>query len=185
MSRLATGTSLLDPQRILRIAGAGFGMTVADLGCGAAAYFVLEAAHVVGNKGRAYGVDILQSALKGMMSKAKLSGHTNIEPVWSNLEMVGGAKKIRDGSLDIALLVNLLSQTRQHENVFREARRMLRPKGKMVVVDWQEAAGPFGPTADRRVSPNAARSVAQVAGFREEKSFEAGPYHYGLIFEKA
>lgn len=182
--RIASGTNLINPVWLLRQVEIDSGQVVAELGCGAGAYFVLQAGKMVGEQGLVYGVDIVKSALHGVVSRAKLAGLKNVVPVWSNLEIVGGAKKIKNGSVDAALAINLLHQSEKHESIFREASRMIKRGGKLLVVDWKPEGGPFGPSADRRISSDAARSVSGVTGFKEMKHFDAGPYHWAIVFEK-
>jgi ubiquinone/menaquinone biosynthesis C-methylase UbiE len=175
---------LLDPESLLKQQlGVKLGHQVADLGCGGAGYFTLPAARVVGSRGRVYAVDILRSALDGVVSKAKLSNLSNVEPVWSDLERVGAAK-VPESSLDEALLVNIMFQSRQNEAMLREAHRLLKTGGRLLVVDWKVEPTPFGPPLERRLTPENISQLASAIGFTLENKFDSGPYHYGLIFLK-
>lgn len=184
LQRIASGTTLLNPAELIRQAEVSYGQVVAELGCGAGGYFVLQAGKVVGEKGHVWGVDIQKSALVGMMSQAKLAGLGNVTPVWSNLEVVGAAKKIKSGSVDVALAINLFHQSKQHETVLREANRMLKVGGKLLVVDWKPRGSPFGPSQNIRVAADVAAAAAAPTGFRELKRFDAGPHHWAILFEK-
>lgn len=179
-----SGNVFLNPSKILNSIGINLGDKVADLGCGGAAYFVLQAARMVGGKGMVYGVDILKSALSGLESKAKLDGLSNVVSIWSNAEIYGGAIAIKNGSLDLVLLIQLLFQSKKHKEIFRETARILKRKGKAVVIDWKKSDLSFGPRPEQYVSPDQVKEVAQKTGFKFVKQFEPGVYHYGLIFEK-
>lgn len=182
--RVATGTALLDPANVLKHVGVAYGQRVADLGCGSGAHFTLQAAKIVGDRGKVYAVDVVKDILPSVQTKAKLEGLDNIETVWTNLEVYGGAKRIADNSLDVALLVNVLFQSKKHVAVFKEARRMVKPGGIVVVIDWKPTAAPIGPVIGDRVTEENIRTAAQSAGLREERAFEPGRFHYGLIFAK-
>lgn len=158
-------------------------MKVGDLGCGAHGFFTLQSARAVGNKGIVYAVDVLKSALESIDSKTHLEGLANIKTVWSNLEILG-ATKIPEESLDRALLINVLFQVQKHQEVIKEAARLLKPEGKLLVVDWKPQAAPFSVPAEKRVPEEKVKSFTQNAGLNLEKEFEAGPYHYGLVFIK-
>ncbi len=160
-----------------------FGHQVADFGCGGAGYFTLPAAKLVGSRGKVYAVDILKSALDGVISKAKLDNFLNIETVWSDIERVG-ATKIPAGSLDRALLINIMFQSRKNEHILKEVARLLKQGGKLLVVDWKVNPTPFGPPPGNRLPPQTIANLAAQAGFSKEKEFEAGPYHYGFVFVK-
>ena len=175
---------LLNPQQLLEVElGVKFGHQVADLGCGGAGYFAIPAARLVGTRGKVYAVDILKSALEGVASKAKLENLTNVETVWSDLERVG-ATRIPAATLDAALLMNIIFQSRQNEAMLKEAYRLLKLGGKLLVVDWKVEPTPFGPPLASRMTPEDVEHLALDVGFTVEKKFEAGSYHYGFVFLK-
>lgn len=175
---------LLNPQALLeKELELQFGHQVADLGCGGAGYFTLPAARLVGSRGKVYAVDILKPALEGVISKAKLENILNIETVWSDLERVG-ATKIPAETLDAALLVNIMFQSRKNQFILQEAYRLLKTGGKLLVVDWKVEPTPFGPPLANRLAPSTIADLATKVGFSVHKEFEAGPYHYGFVFVK-
>lgn len=177
------GNELLDPKQLLERAGVGHGQRVADLGCGAMAYFTMQAARQVGDRGQVYAVDIQREVLSSVDSRAKLSGLANVRTVWSDLEKVGAAS-IPSATLDAALLVNTLFQLNDHAAALAEAARLLKVGGKLLAVDWKSIGAPFGPPTERRVSPGRVRELAAAAGFTLVEEFEAGPYHFGQTYTK-
>ena len=181
--KISGGNILLDPYYVLEQAGLKEGDKVADLGCGSAGHFVIPAGKIVGDKGTVYAVDILKSVLAAVQSRAKLEGLTNVELVWSNLEIYG-ATKIPKESLDFALLINILFQVKKREEVIKEAIRLLKSGGKLVVVEWGLGEAPLGPPPAMRVTKDYLREVMQKFNLKEIKEFKAGPYHYGLVFMK-
>lgn len=182
--RIAGGNELLNPVYLLKdILQIAFNSQVADLGCGSMAFFTLQSAKLVGDKGRVYAVDILKDVLSSVEGRARQEGLYNIKTVWSDLEKVG-ATKIPADSLDYALLINTLFQTKGHREVLGESYRLLKLGGKLLVVDWQTAGGPIGPDATRRISPKEVKNLAQEIGYRLDKEFKGGENHYGLIFVK-
>lgn len=158
-------------------------MKVGDLGCGNLAYFSVPAAKIVGKKGLVYAVDILKSVLQSVEHIAKEQGLENIKTVWSNLEVVG-ATKIPEASLDLAMLHNILFQSEKDQEVFLESHRLTKSGGKLVVIDWKSISAPFGPPPAKRIKKEEATRFATEAGFSLLEEFEAGPYHFGLIFVK-
>lgn len=183
MVHISGGTQLLDPQKIWQEAEIAERQTVADLGCGGVGHFVIPAARLVGEDGTVYAVDILKSVLQNVASRARLEGYKNVKTVWSNLE-VPGATKVADKSLNAATLINILFQSKGHEEILREAKRMLKGEGTLVIVDWKKESKPFGPPTVDRVNPNELKKKAIKVGFSFVKEFEAGPYHFGLVFVK-
>jgi len=182
MSQIHGGNELIKAD-IIAIAGVEAGMRVADLGCGNLGYFAFMTAKAVGKNGVVYAVDILKSVLEAVENKARQEGFENVKVVWSNLEKVG-ATKIPAGSLDVAYIHNMLFQSTDDAAVLKEAYRLVKPGGKVLVIDWLKIATPFGPTIGERIDAEEAKKCGVGAGFKLLQEFEAGPYHYGLVFQK-
>lgn len=177
------GNTLIDANLILAKSQISEKMKVADLGCGSSGHFVFPAAKAVGKKGVVYAVDILRTVLETINKRARIENLANIKTVWTNLEIFGAAK-IESGSLDVAMLINTLYQSRKRAEILRETIRMIKKNGKLVVVEWKNIAAPFGPPAEERVNKDLLDNAAKKLGLREELEFEAGQYHYGLIYVK-
>lgn len=181
---ISGGNELLDAKKILteEVALRPASM-VGDLGCGGAGYFTLAAARLVGDQGQVYAVDILKTVLSSVASKARMQKLYNVKTIWSNLEVLG-ATEIPSASLDYAFLINILFQSQKHEEIMREAHRLLKPQGSLVVIDWAKGSMALGPTEDDKIDIERIRTFARLIGFQEAKTFNAGQYHFGVIFMK-
>lgn len=178
------GRELLDAYDLLiRQLGICYGAKVADLGCGTTGYFAFQAAQEIGETGMVYAVDILKLVLKNIDNRAKMLGLNNIKTIWSNLEDYG-ATEVHDGSVDYALLINVLFQNKKPETILREAARMMKRGGRLLVVDWKQGRFPFGPSAEIKITEEKIRELSLGAGLKEIKEIPAGKFHYGIIFEK-
>ncbi|MDD5251786.1 MAG: methyltransferase domain-containing protein [Patescibacteria group bacterium] len=180
---LPTGRELIDPFNLLKEADIRSGMKVADFGCGTLGHYVFPASQLVGPDGRVYAVDILKSVLSGIEGRIRFDSATNVEPVWGDMERPGGVA-LADNSLDIGLLINNLFMSKQRDTMIKECVRMIKPGGRLVVVDWRPTGVNFGPDVGTRLSVDEARQLGEKAGLKLEKLFEPGRYHYGLIFTK-
>ena len=174
---------MFDINFILNKIGIEENQSVAELGCGNFGYFVFPMAAMVGKKGTVYAVDIMKPALQEIESKAKIDKLAQIKTVWSDLEIFK-ATSIESGSLDRALIINVLNQSNSRANVLKESARMLKTNGKMLIIEWNATESPIGPTPDRRVKLEAIKEAAPKLGLTVEAGFEAGPYHYGIILKK-
>ncbi len=181
--QLRGGNQLLDAVKILEQGGIKDGYVVADLGCGTSGHFVFPAAHLVGPKGKVYAVDVLKPVLQAIESRTRLEGVDNVEAVWSDLERAGGLK-IAAGSVDLTLLLNILALVKDKVTVLREAARVTKPQGTLVVSDWKSGHSPLGPPPEKRLVPEELKRIVQSAGFEFVREFEAGQYHFGIVFKK-
>lgn len=180
----AGGMELLDAREILEDhAKLGYGDKVGALGCGPKAYFTFQAARIVGDRGTVYAVDILKDVLSSVESHAKTEGFANVKTIWSNLETYG-ATNIPEGSLDLAMLINVLFESTDISKMLKEAVRLLKPDGKILIIDWKNIGVPFGPKIDRRVNQSQIKEYLEVFGLKLQEEFEAGKYHFGMIYKK-
>ena len=152
-------------------------MLAADLGCGSGEW-VIALAQMLEN-GKVYAIDLLDEPLSSVRSQAAIKGLQNIEIVKSNVEKI--ISRLLSNSLDLVLMTNLLFQVDDREGVFKEAARILKSGGKVLVVDWNESAR-IGP--EKKVSAEEIKKVAREAGFSLISEFPAGKFHFGIIFEK-
>jgi len=182
-SKVPGGNELINAKDFLTKVGLEEKMRVGDLGCGARGYFATQAAKMVGNKGIVYAVDVVKNVLTSVLSQAHILGIYNIKTIWSNLEKYG-ATKILPNSLNVALLINVLFQTKEDETVIKEAIRLLKLDGKLVVCDWKRTGALFGPPVELRVDFARIKQIGAALGLKLEKEFAAGPYHWAMVFKK-
>lgn len=157
-------------------------LQVADLGCGNFGFLVFPLAHLVGKKGKVYAVDIIQTALDEISQRARLENLPQVETVWSNLEIFG-ATKIEADKLDAALLINVLHQADKSIDMLKETIRMIKPGGRLIIVDWNEDH-PFGPAASQLISRDKLKTAISKLKLELAEEFTPGKSHYGLVFVK-
>lgn len=180
---ISGGNTLINANLIINKAQIDERMKVADFGCGATGHFVFPAAKAVGKKGKVYAVDILKTVLEGIKKMAVQENFENVETIWTDLE-VFGATKIEAGSLDVGMLINTLYLSHKRVEIIREVIRMIKKDGKILIIEWENIASPFGPPIEERVKAEALKTAAPKLGLKLEEEFEAGQYHYGLLFTK-
>jgi len=158
------------------------GQTMAHLGCGPG-FYLIPAAKIVGEKGKAIGIDILEDKLAETEARAKRMGVEKIVRVArGNLENQNGST-LKEEMADFVLVANILHQS-DPATILKEAKRILKPEGKVVVVEWSTAASPLGPPQEHRLARNDALEVAKEAGLWLAREFTPSPYHYGLLLAK-
>ncbi|MDO8571357.1 MAG: methyltransferase domain-containing protein [bacterium] len=177
------GTALVNVPEILKRIQVKDSSIVADLGCGGGGHFVGPLALMVGKFGKVYAVDIKKNVLQTVESNMKLQHFDNVVTVWTDLERYGAAK-IPKESCDVVLVVNVLFQNKKHDEIIREALRLLKPGGKLVIIEWKTGSIPFGPPAEVRVSDEIVKGIASKIGLTLLDEFNASEYHYAIVFRK-
>ncbi len=171
-----------DPQKNLEQFKLAPGRFVADLGSGAG-FYAIPAAKMVGALGRVYAVDVLKDMLQKIKNQAESAQIHNIETLWGNVEKLGGTR-LADASVDSVLICNSLFQLEDKTTFVLEVKRILKPAGRVLLVDWKESFGGMGPQPAHVVPESVARELFEKAGFVFERDISAGAHHYGLVLKR-
>ena len=176
----------LNPREVLDKLNLKEDMAAADFGSGSGGW-VLPLAKILGKglpagrQGKVYAIDVLKEPLSALQSKASLQKLLNIQTIRSNVEGANGSK-LPDSSVDLILMTNLLFQVEDKKAVLEEAKRALKNKGQILVVDWlpESVLGP----KEGRLSPADVREIADKIGLKCKKDFMAGSCHWGMVLVK-
>jgi ubiquinone/menaquinone biosynthesis C-methylase UbiE len=167
----ATRRSWYNPETILQ--DLQVDMAFVDVGCGDG-FFSILAAKKVGENGRVYAVDIDASAIEQLKQKAKAKSLSNITA------KVGKAEDtvICRECADFVFFSMDLHDFDDPAKVLKNAKQMIKPKGRLIDLDWKKQEMPFGPPVAIRFSEEKAAGLIWSAGFTMTNIEDAGPYHY-------
>jgi len=174
---------LLDINKVIKTSQVGKGMKIADLGCGQFGFFVFPLAQAVGKDGTIYAIDILKNNLQSIIKRAKSDNLKQVKSIWSNLEVFRGTK-IESNSLDMAFLINTLHQSSKRIEIIREAFRLLKKNGQLVIIDWEDNALSMGPGTSKLINKEALKARAKNLGFNIHHEFKPSSNYFGLILRK-
>jgi ubiquinone/menaquinone biosynthesis C-methylase UbiE len=142
---------------------------VMDFGCGPGFYTV----ELAKKAQKVMAVDLSPEMLKKAQNKAVKAGVKNIEFLQSN----GKNIKVEDGSVDLILLVTVLHEVGESQTVLAEFHRILKPTGKLVIVEVvKKGIFPGAPVQN----PDAVKAEVEAGNFELQ---QMQPYkNYGVFF---
>src|SRR3989344_5927643 len=159
--------------------------TVVDLGAGSGFYsFALaEALKKQGGTGKVYALDVQKDLLERIKQEANRRGLGNISVIWGDIDVAGGTK-LADRIADAIVVSNVLFQAHDKASFMKEAARILKPGGQMLLIEWSEEGVFLGPGKGVLISKEQALDLAKEARLEKVEEFQAGARHYGIIFKK-
>jgi len=146
--------------------------SVADIGCGIG-YFTIPAAKICKTK-KVYALDLSAEMLEYL-------GQNNCPP---NIELVKTDDydfKINDSAVDFALMVNVFHEIDDKNRFINEIVRILKPKGRLAVIEWQKKDIDRGPDLNHKIAPNELEEILKQ-NFSSIKTIHFGEYFYGTVF---
>jgi ubiquinone/menaquinone biosynthesis C-methylase UbiE len=168
----------VNPDQILSELSLKAGMTAVDFGSGSGGWVLPLAKRL--EEGKVYAIDVLEEKISALKSKAQMQKLNNIETIVDDVETkIGG---LSDESCDLALMTNLLFECEDKRGVMAEGKRVLRPGGRILIVDWIKD-NPMTKEIEY-VSFEEIKDIAKELGLKTEKEFAAGSYHHALILVK-
>lgn len=173
--------SFFDPNGVLTKLGLDSNCRdVLEFGCGYGTFTIPAAQRI---RGTVYAIDIEPEMLAITGAKAKAVGAENIELLQRDFVVDGSG--LADRTVDYVMLFNIL-HAQERMALLREARRVLRPHGKLAIIHWNfDASTPRGPSMSIRPKPGECRAWAEEVGFAaiSPAEIDLPPYHYGLVLE--
>lgn len=167
----------LDPNKVLKELKLKEGMKAADFGSGSGGW-AIPLAKIL-EMGKVYALDVSEEALSALKSKAQAENLSNIETLKEDVE---GSVSLPEESVDLVLLTNILFECYDKQGVIEKAKKVLKPGGRMLIVDWIKDNPLTGEI--EKVSFENIKYFAKDLKLKVEKEFPAGDYHLALILVK-
>lgn len=148
-----------------------------DVACGIGLYALAAAAHI-GPAGAIHAVDLWEEGIVSLRREAQRRGLEQIHPLLGD---VGERIPLADASVDVCLLATVLHDLAiegSDAGCLREIARVLRPGGRLVVIEFAKVEGPPGPPRAIRLAPQEVSDRLAPFGFRPRTLVPMGEVVY-------
>lgn len=148
-----------------------------DIGCGAGDYS-LKAAAFVGNTGMVYALDQWEE----IDIRLRTLNQGNIFPVVADIK---NSIPLADNSCDVCFVAMVLHGIDLDSiglTFFTEVYRVLKPKGRIAIIEIKKEETPFGPPMEIRYSADELEQIATKFGF-DKTSYTDLEHCYMIQFE--
>lgn len=147
-----------------------------DIGAGTG-YLTREIAGYAGSGAKVIALDIEPIMVREMEKTLPKDGI--VRPEQMNRDELSFA----DGTVDGIWLIALFHELTPPDPLLAEIRRVLRPGGKLMIIDWEKdsRACEQGPPLDHRVSTSTVMSQLKSAGFLDVKEVDRGFQHHFAV----
>ncbi|MDD5510177.1 MAG: methyltransferase domain-containing protein [Dehalococcoidales bacterium] len=170
-----------DPEVVFGEIGLKRGDSFLDLGCGPGDYAIYVAG-VVGFNGAVYAIDKCAEMVNDLIKKADSQGFENIFGVVSDIT---ATLPVADHCIDICFMSTVLHTQdvkKAMSQLLGEIRRVLKPDGRLVIIECKKQDAPFGPPRQARLSPEEIEALTTPGGF-EKTGFTDLGYNYMIQFK--
>lgn len=181
---IAAGKSsfgLIDFGKLLEVLDVVPGITFLDVACGAGAY-TLALADVIGPDGKIYALDLWEEGIAALERDVRQGQGATIE---ARVADVSRHMPIEDAAVDLCLMATVLHdliEDSTDEGALQEVVRVLKPGGKLAVVEFKKMEGPPGPPIAIRLSPEDTEARLRPHAFKLMTTRGLGPFNYVSMY---
>ncbi len=171
---------LIDKKRFFQGLRLRAGETVLDVGCGWG-YYALEASRRVGETGRVLAMDLWREGLEFLKRQTRKRPHRNMGILQAD---AGRGFPLAGKSVDCCLMATVLHDfvaARNAEGVLKEIRRVLKPGGRLAILEFKKKEGPPGPPLRIRLSEEQVRDLLSPYGLYPRSTLSVGAFNYLVL----
>lgn len=154
------------------------GEVIADIGAGSG-YFTLRLARHVGETGRVYAVDVSPEMIVHMNRRIRDLKVKNVVSILAAPD----DPLLADASVDRFFICDTWHHIENRDRYLALLKKMLKPGGEVVMVDFKKAETPVGPPQEMRIDRADLVQEMEKNGFRLDAEHTFLPYQYFLVFK--
>lgn len=166
----------LNPKKTLERLGFREGSILCDIGAGTG-IFSFPATEL--SKNDIYALDVSDKMLELLEERKKSKGIKNLKigKVENNILPVS------DSTCDLAIMVTVLHHIEEKQLMFSEVRRVLKPGGKLTIVEFYKREAEMGPPKNIRISEDELIEIGKENGLEVISEYSFGENFYSKTFK--
>jgi arsenite methyltransferase len=165
------------PDEVIAALALKQGETIADIGAGSG-FFAFRFAPHVGNVGRIYAVDVNSDMILHMNRHIRDKKLNNVITVLSAPD----DPLLMDASINRFFICNTWHHIQNRDQYLGLMRKMLKPGGQIIVIDYKKQELPVGPPPEMKLAREEVIREMESGGFKLAKEHTFLPYQYFLVF---
>jgi len=154
------------------------GEVIADIGAGSG-YFTFRLAHHVGDTGRVYAVDVSPDMIVHLNRRIRDLKLKNVVTILAAPD----DPLLADASVDRFFICDTWHHIENRDRYLALLKKMLKPGGQIVMVDFKKEQTPMGPPMEMRIERDDLVKEMEKNGFRLAAEHTFLPYQYFLVFK--
>jgi len=181
----------LDSDEILKEINLKGDETFMDAGCGDG-HIAIKVLEDYNHEGQVYAVDIYDESIEDM---DKYKNENNVENLINiEADITEGIPGVDDESIDVILMVNVFhgfKASRRLDEAVAELERIIKPDGKIAIMDYKAWDVPKGPPTQARSSPDDLEELFNNHGLKKiylnediGEDIPEGKSHFLIMFQK-
>ena len=182
--------SFLDAREIINSLNLKGDEVFMDAGCGDG-HAAIEALDILNDDAIIYGVDIYDASIEDLEKYKEENSISNLIPLVGDLT---SHVDVDDDSIDVILMINVFhgfKAVRKLNETVEELKRMIKPGGKIAIMDYKKQEAKHGPPITVRSTPEELEELFNKHGLKllsldndTGEDIPEGKSHYLIIFTK-
>jgi arsenite methyltransferase len=165
------------PHEVLTALNLKPGEIIADIGAGSG-YFTFRIAHHLGAKGKVFAVDVSPDMVRHVNRRIRDLKTTNVVTVLADPD----DPLLAERSINRFFICNVWHHVESPTKYLATMKRMLKPGGEIVMIDFHKKELPFGPPLQMKIAREDLIKQMETNGFRLSNEHTFLPYQYFLVF---
>jgi arsenite methyltransferase len=166
------------PQDVVKTLNLKEGEVIADIGAGSG-YFTIRLAQPVGATGRVYAVDVSPDMIVHLNRRIRDLNLRNVVTILAAPD----DPLLADGAVDCFFICDTWHHINGHAKYLALLKRMLKPGGRVIMIDFKKAKTPVGPPMEMRIDRDDLVREMEANGFQLAAEHTFLEYQYFLVFK--